>query len=141
MEFAFAKTIKLATALTSMKFTIVTVLFALFSLTGSVSAQLLSVKDNLPKVISFNESAKTDWTVYCDHDNRVIYIDFEKINSNLSTVIVKDNEGRILFRDENLWQLPVNTIYEIDCDRYNKGDYTLELKSFTASVKQRFTVK
>lgn len=120
---------------------IVSVLFALFSLTGSVSAQLLSVKDNLPKVIAFNKSAKTDWTVYCDHDNRVIYIDFEKINSNLSTVIVKDNEGKILFRDENLWQLPVNTIYEIDCDRYNKGDYTLELKSFTASVKQGFTVK
>ena len=119
----------------------VSVLFALFSLTGSVSAQLLSVKDNLPKIIAFNESVKTDWTVYCDHDNRVIYIDFEKINSNLSTVTVKDNEGRILFRDENLWQLPVNTIYEIDCDRYNKGDYTLELKSFTASVKQGFTVK
>lgn len=141
MEFTFAKKRKLFAVSTSIELVIVTALFALFFVINSASAQLLSVKNNLRKQISFNESAKTDWTVYCDHDNRMIYIDFEKINTNLSTVTVKDNEGRTLFKDENLWQLPVNTIYEIDCDRYNKGDYTLELKSFTASIKKGFTVK
>ena len=140
MEFIFSRSRIFAKSLIHNKLMFVSPLFVLiFSVTAS--AQLLSVKDNLPKIISFKESGKTDWTIYCDHDNRVIYIDFEKINSNLSTVIVKDHDGKILFKDENLWQLPVNTIYEIDCDRYNKGEYTLELKSFTASIKKGFTVK
>ena len=140
MEFIFSRARIFVNSLIHKKLTFVAPIFLLiFSVTAS--AQLLSVKDNLPKIISFKESVKTDWTIYCDHDNRVIYIDFEKINSNLSTVIVKDHDGKVLFRDENLWQLPVNTIYEIDCDRYNKGEYTLELKSFTASIKKGFTVK
>ena len=139
MEFIFSSRI-FANSLIHKKLMFVAPFFVLI-FSRSASAQLLSVKDNLPKIISFKESVKTDWTIYCDHDNRVIYIDFEKINSNLSTVIVKDHDGKILFRDENLWQLPVNTIYEIDCDRYNKGEYTLELKSFTASIKKGFTVK
>ncbi len=146
MEFfsanAQVKTLNLTTVLTSMKFLLATCLFTLFSFTHTASAQLLSVNENISKPISFTENAKNnDWTVYCDHENRIIYIDFEKINTNLSAVIVKDNHGKIVFKDENLWQLPVNSIYEIDCLRYEKGEYTLELKSFTASIKKGFSVK
>lgn len=125
----------------SMKFLIVTCLFSFFAFTGSASAQLLSVKDSNSQQISFQENSKNDWTVYCDHENRVIYVDFEKINTNLSSVIVRDNQGKIVFKDENLWQLPVNSIYEVDCLRYNTGEYTLELKSFTSSINKGFSVK
>ena len=75
-----------------------------------------------------------------EHANK-IYIDFEKINTNLNVVAVKNSNGQIVFKDDNLWQLPVNTIYEIDCKKFTSGDYTLELKSFTTSCARTIHVK
>jgi len=116
---------------------------AFLFISNAASAQLLAADANGKTVNNFTiqNSDKNDWMIYADAENHVVYIDFEKINTNLNVVAVKNSNGQIVFKDDNLWQLPVNTIYEIDCKKFTSGDYTLELKSFTTSCARTIHVK
>lgn len=81
-----------------------------------------------------------DWSLYIDEENRIYYIDFEHLKVNLSDIIVKNESGRILFKDD-VFDLPVNTIYEIDFSKYKAGSYQIELRSFTGVIRKRVTLK
>ncbi len=107
---------------------------------SSLKAQLLSINTSSASESSKNSESPRDWSIFTDGENRMIYVDFEKINVNLSSVAVKDTEGKIIFKDETLWQLPVNTIYEIDFSKYPKGTYAVELKTFTSVLKKNVTI-
>jgi hypothetical protein len=115
------------------------ILFAL-SMTSPVNAQLLSVKSPTGNDSSKLTDTTQDWSFFTDNENHVLYIDFEKINVNLNTMSLKDKTGKVVFKDENLWQLPVNTIYEVDFSKYPKGDYALELKTFTSVLRKTVSV-
>ena len=105
---------------------------------SSVNAQLLST--NYGTETGKNSENKQDWSIFTDLENHMIYVDFEKINVNLSSVAIKDTDNKVLFKDDSLWQLPVNTIYEVDFSKYPKGVYTMELRTFTSSIKRTVTI-
>ena len=111
-----------------------------FSVITPLNAQLLSIAPNGNEISKQIETVK-DWSFYTDHENQVLYIDFEKIDVNLSSVSVKDANNKPVFKDENLWQLPVNTIYEVDFSGKPKGQYTVELRTFTTTLKKVVTIK
>lgn len=100
-------------------------------------AQLLSL-NNAETSKSDN---KQDWSFYTDAENRMLYIDFEKINVNLNGIVVKNKEGKVIFKDDALWELPVNTIYEVDFSKEPKGDYTVEVRTFTTTLRKTVTIK
>lgn len=104
---------------------------------NTVSAQLLSIKQEINPIA---EDSK-DWAIYTDNERGVVYVDFEKIDVNLSTIAVINESGKEVFKDDHVWELPVNTIYEVDCSKFPKGNYTVELKTFTSSVKRKISVK
>jgi hypothetical protein len=99
-------------------------------------AQLLSLKST-----EASQSAKQDWSFYTDAENRMLYIDFEKINVNLNGIVVKNKDGKVVFKDDALWELPVNTIYEVDFSKEPKGDYIVEVKTFTTTLRKTVTIK
>jgi hypothetical protein len=111
----------------------------------AASAILSPLQAQLLSTTAGNETTKSadnkqDWSIFTDKQNNMVYVDFEKIDVNLSGVSVRDNSGQIVFKDETVWQLPVNTIYEVDLSKYPKGEYTVELKTFTSSLKKKVTV-
>jgi hypothetical protein len=111
---------------------------AISAIFSPLNAQMLSVSgDETSKQAT---SDKQDWSIYSDKENNMIYVDFEKINVNLSGLVVRDNDNKVLFKDDMVWQLPVNTIYEVDLSKYPKGEYTLELKTFTAVLRKTVMV-
>jgi hypothetical protein len=100
-------------------------------------AQLLSLNST-----ETNKSDKQqDWSFYTDAENRMLYIDFEKINVNLNGIVVKNKEGKVVFKDDALWELPVNTIYEVDFSKETKGEYIVEVKTFTTTLRKTVTIK
>lgn len=101
-------------------------------------AQLLSTSTTGTE--TSKQANKQDWSIYTDRENNIVYVDFEKINVNLSGVAVRDNSGQVLFKDDSVWQLPVNTMYEVDLSKYPKGEYTLELKTYTSVLKKNVVV-
>jgi hypothetical protein len=97
-------------------------------------AQLLSVKPSETLVLT---PEKNNWAIFTDVEKKLVYIDFEKIPVNISEVSVRDADNKIIFRDPTVWELPVNTIYEVDFAAFPKGDYALELRSFTGAITKR----
>lgn len=112
-----------------------------FSIISPLNAQLLSTSSPIGNDSSRQTETLKDWSFYTDNENHVVYIDFEKIDVNLSSVTVKDADNKVTFKDDNLWQLPVNTIYEVDFSNKSKGQYTIELRTFTATLKKVVTIK
>lgn len=81
------------------------------------------------KAITIN-SAEINWAFYADEDNKKYYIDFEKLHMYLDRIEVLNEKDEIIFTD-NLWNLPADALYELDCSAYDKGRYFLRLKSLT----------
>lgn len=84
--------------------------------------------------------AQEDWTLYADEDNKLFYIDFESLKVNVSDIIVTNKAGEVVLK-ENVFNLPVNTIYELDCSRYAAGHYEVELRTFTGVIRKEIVVQ
>ena len=80
-----------------------------------------------------------NWSLYSDEEHKVYYIDFETLKVNLSDIIVKNDHGKVLLKDD-VFELPVNTIYEIDFNKYGKGTYHIELRSFTGVIRKSISI-
>lgn len=120
-------------------------LVALFILTFSshfLFAQASADANNTftVKGITLTEVTDQDWAIYNDESSNTYYIDFEKITFNLNEIVVMDEEGKEVFKEE-VFDLPVNTIYEIDLSDYTNGRYRIELRSFTKFIQQEVEVK
>ncbi|MDQ5929173.1 MAG: hypothetical protein QG594_951 [Bacteroidota bacterium] len=97
-------------------------------------AQLLAVKPSETLILT---PEKNNWAIFTDVEKKLVYIDFEKIPVNISEVSVRDADNKMIFRDPTVWELPVNTIYEVDFAAFPKGKYALELRSFTGAITKR----
>ena len=67
--------------------------------------------------------AENNWSFYSDEESEFCYIDFESINVNLNEIVVKDQNGVIVFK-EAVNGLPVDSIYELDCSQFPIGVYS-----------------
>ena len=81
-----------------------------------------------------------NWSFYADEENQLYYIDFQNLKINLSNIVIKNEEGKVLLKDD-VFDLPVNTIYELDFSQYGTGTYEVELHSFTEVVRKSIKVK
>lgn len=80
-----------------------------------------------------------DKVIFADQTNKTFFIDFERINVNLSGIVVKDILGGVVFKDE-VANLPVDTIYELNLSRMSPGTYDIELQSYTGVIKKTVTL-
>jgi hypothetical protein len=105
---------------------------------GFVSAQSsASVDLKQPTILSSSEFSISpdEWTFYLDNENKVYYIDFESINVNLNDIRVFDDAGELV-KSDKLWDLPVNTIYELSIGDLKPGNYKIELRSYTGIIEK-----
>lgn len=121
-----------------LKFTLL-LTFALGCLHGIVAQETVSRQNDQTITADRNASnlaaANKGWQVYMDEENQVYYIDFETLRVNLSDIVVKDASGKVILKDD-VFDLPVNTIYELDLNQFSTGKYDLELHSFTGVVQK-----
>jgi hypothetical protein len=105
---------------------------------GSLAAQTASAS-YVPSS-SGGTLADNDWTLYADAENQLYYIDFEKLRVNLNAVVLRDEQGNMVLEDE-VFDLPVNTIYELDFSKLPAGKYFLELRSFSGVIRETIHFK
>ncbi|MCR9287749.1 hypothetical protein OAF63_03310 [Saprospiraceae bacterium] len=86
------------------------------------------------------EMTNENWSFFMDEENQVYYIDFETISVNLNDIVVKNQDGDIVIK-EDVWELPVNTIFELDFSTFKPGEYDVELRSLTGVLKKTVSVK
>jgi hypothetical protein len=117
------------------------IVLAFFSTSSLLSAQSSANISNefVAKGFSLTEITDQDWSFYSDEENQIYYIDFEKITFNLNEIVVFDDQQNVVFKEE-VFDLPVNTIYELDLKPYGKGEFFIEIRSFTNFIKKEVKV-
>lgn len=116
---------------------------ASFLVAGAANAQSVDASthhNHKAATTHIGNTAGQDWTFYLDAEKQVYYIDFESINVNLSDITVKNAKGKVVLTDK-LWDLPVDTIYELDMKGMNPGKYQIELRSFTGIIRKEVVVE
>lgn len=71
---------------------------------------------------------------FTDPDTKVCYIDFAALNGYAKELIVKSGSD-VVYR-ESVWELPENTIYELDYDEYLEGKYEINLHTYSTVVRK-----
>ena len=109
--------------------------FTVLTIAQTASSQLLASND-----LASKSTIEAEWSFFFDAENKIYYIDFETISLNLTKVRVVSKDGKAVISD-NVADLPVNTIYELDCSQLKKGAYTVELHAYTEIIKKEVTIK
>jgi hypothetical protein len=117
------------------------VFFFMISLGFTATAQSLASKSGEAIESSKLKEIQADnWDIFADDENKIYYVDFESLNITLSDIVVKNESGSVVLKDD-VFDLPVNTIYEIDLSDKKKGTYKIELRSFTSVIRKSIQVK
>lgn len=106
----------------------------------SFGQETANLQSDLPLSSELYNHSNEDWTVYADEENNVFYIDFENLTVNLNDIVVRDEQGNIVLREE-VFDLPVNTIYELDLSEYGPGTFQIELRAFTGVIRKTVSVR
>ncbi|MBV6652757.1 MAG: hypothetical protein KI786_03325 [Mameliella sp.] len=122
----------LALFLTGSLTTLVAQTASLHETTGSKAA--VTTKTN-----SLLNMDSESWSLYADEENNLYYVDFATLSVNLNDIVVTRDDGEVVLR-EQVFDLPVDTIYEIDFNQYGKGNYTIELRSFTDVIRRKVKI-
>lgn len=80
------------------------------------------------KVFSQDDSEFT-WILFEDESEQSFFVDFDHFDVNLKQVIVKDQRDQVISKRE-VYDLPVDSIFEINMDDRPEGFYTIEVHSF-----------
>jgi len=84
---------------------------------------------------SFGYEIPTDTyrkAVYQSDDNTKVFIDFSEIPVNIKSIQVLNSKGNV-FLNKVVYELPVNSLYEIDLTNFLDNDLVLEIQTFTDS--------
>ncbi len=114
------------------------ILIAFFCSATSAFSQQATAEILTPK--SVTATVSTDQSLYTGGEGNVYYIDFEDVRMNLSEIVIKNDQGKVLLKDD-VFDLPVNTIYELDLSQFGKGVFEVELRSFTGVIHKKIAVE
>ncbi|MEM1324979.1 MAG: DUF3244 domain-containing protein [Bacteroidota bacterium] len=110
--------------------------FALFgAFTATAQNQAMSYAEEATTV---SESASSSFLV--DGEKNVYFIDFQDITINLNAIVIKDENGKVVWEDK-VFDLPVDTIYELNLSAFQKGRYQVELQSFSKVIQKSITLR
>lgn len=115
-------------------------LFLLFGLVTflfltDLSAQMTAKSPLAGASASSPELAFNDWSIYADQESNTYFIDFEQLALNVNKVVVKSTSGQVMWQ-EDVFDLPVNSIYELDFSNFSAGEYFIELEAFTGVIRK-----
>lgn len=87
------------------------------------------------------ETEEQDWVIHTDLSKKVVYVDFEELGGKMKTIQLKDQKNAVLLEDDTLFDLPVNTIYEISLKDLSEDIYFIELHTYNGVYRQEIKLK
>lgn len=75
------------------------------------------------------EVLEKDFPLFKDLDDKILYVDFELINTNLKSLKILNDQEQISFQ-ENVNNRSVDEIYEIDYSNLEAGSYKIVLDTY-----------
>lgn len=116
-----------------MKYPILTLLLFAGIMTP-LSAQTFIQDDTETTTVETLHADHADF-VYLDTDEKICFVDLEKVNVNLKQAVLINAAGDEVI-SKQLQGLPVNSIVELDYSKLPSGAYVLELRSYRGTTHQ-----
>jgi hypothetical protein len=92
-----------------------------------------------------NEMAKMsdeNWTFHTDQNGKLLYIDFESLGGKMNRLVLKSADKTVVIEDNHLFDLPINTIYEVNLENLKRGSYFVELYTYDEKIiQEEITIK
>ena len=107
----------------------------MFTISGELAAQMTAKSPLAPSSPGATELEINDWSIYADQESSTYFIDFEQLAVNVNKISVKNTSGQVLWQ-EDVFDLPVNSIYELDFSNFSAGHYVIELEAFTGIIRK-----
>ncbi|MCH2043121.1 MAG: hypothetical protein MK212_03195 [Saprospiraceae bacterium] len=82
------------------------------------------------------EVEEQNWVIHTDLTKKIVYVDFEELGGKMKTIQLKDQKNAVLLEDDTLFDLPVNTIYEISLKDLSEETYFVELHTYNGVYRQ-----
>lgn len=83
-----------------------------------------------------------NWTFHTNANGKLLYIDFESLGGKMSRLLLKSEGKDVVVEDNHLYDLPVNTIYEVNLEKLPKGRYFVELYTYSQEIiRKEITVQ
>lgn len=79
------------------------------------------------------EVISKDFPLFKDSDDKIIYIDFELLTTNVKALRMLDKNDHVSFQDDVTGK-KVDAIYEFDYSNYTPGTYKLQLLAYSGEV-------
>lgn len=98
------------------------------ALTNQPDVKPLLQKLKQIKVFSEDESSFS-WILFEDEATNAFFVDFDHFDVNLKQIVVKNHQDQVISKKE-VFDLPVDAIFEISLDDHPEGFYTIEVHSF-----------
>lgn len=114
-------------------FVLITVFFAL-----NTTAQTASLEENT-NLSNFTTSNESE-VFFFDTEGSICFIDFANFNVNINSVTLINDKGQEVFSEE-VWDLPVNTIYELSTKDFKSGTYQLVLNSYKGNMSKDIQIQ
>lgn len=121
----------------SFRIALLSVFFTCLTVLASAQPQPIADADALLPTF---EEAPTKKVFSTDPDGKICFIDFMEIDGYAKQLVVK-NENDEVIALEPLWDLPENTLYELDYNAYPKGNYTIVVNTFSKALIKAIEVK
>ena len=122
-----------------------TTLLALFLSSAAIAQSTASV-DNTTEIDWANFEVTLEdtdnWSFHTNAEGKLLYIDFESLGGKMSRLVVKSEQESVVVEDNHLYDLPVNTIYEVNLENLDKGRYFVELYTYQQElISKEITVQ
>lgn len=110
----------------------------LYGCSNITFAQSASLEESID-INQFTTSTESE-IFFFDSEGSICFIDFANFNVNINAVSIYDPAGNQLLSEE-VWDLPVNSIYEVDTSKFRSGTYTLVLNTFKGNIRKDIRIK
>lgn len=88
-----------------------------------------------------NKLSDEDWSFHTNQESKLLYIDFESLGGKMARLQVKSSEKTVVIEDNRLFDLPVNTIYEVNLEKLKRGSYFVELYTYDDKlIREKITI-
>jgi hypothetical protein len=90
-----------------------------------------------------NELTEEDnWSFHTNQEGKLLYIDFESLGGKMNRLVLKSAEKEVVIEDNHLFDLPINTIYEVNLEKLERGSYFVELHTYDNKViREEITIQ
>ncbi|BDS11625.1 hypothetical protein [Aureispira anguillae] len=89
-----------------------------------------------------NELTDENWSFHTNQEGKLLYIDFESLGGKMNRLVLKSVEKTIIIEDNHLFDLPINTIYEVNLEKLKRGSYFVELYTYDNKIiREEITIQ